>query len=332
MMRIGINGFGRIGRALFRNLVGNPLIEVAAINDLAPPQELGHFLQYDSFVGKWSARVRSSADTLSVGDLSARCFRTPLWESIPWTSLNVDLVVEATRSWRTRRDLARHLDAGVKRVVVTANCPDSDIVVVQGFNDESLLEDARIIAAASCTTQCLTAVVAPIVNVMQVSAIDFTVIHQVSADQPTVDVVGNGPRRGRSALTSIIPLATTASTGLERLFPSLIGKVTGMVVRVPTTAVSLAIVNLVTERHGNLRVLDEVHSLLRSAESPALRVTDLPLVSIDYAGDEHSAIVDVTLSRSSDPRSFTLGAWFDNEAGYVSRLTELLEAIAVRQW
>lgn len=327
-MRIGINGFGRIGRGLFRRLSGHPTCHVVAINDDAPVEELVHYLRFDSFVGRWESDIQITKGGFATGGRLVTVHRDTDWSKLRWDASEVDLVVESTRVWKNRSEISAHFRPGVQRVVVTANCPFADTVIIPGITDVCPLPTQRIISSSSCTTQCLAAVLQPLIRKGIISALDFTVIHQVSADQKTVDVVGHGLRIGRSALTSAIPIATTAGAGIEHLFPQLAGRVTGLVVRVPTTAVSLVFLTLAPGDSSECFQLEEVHDTLRRAQSSMLRVTDVPLVSVDYAGETAAAIVDTTLSRRPSENLLTLGAWFDNEAGYITRLVHLLEELA----
>ena len=327
-MRIGINGFGRIGRGLFRKLEDNPCCHVVAVNDLSSAEDLVHYLRHDSLVGNWTRNLQITAQGFAVQGREVSVFNCEDRSRIPWREVGVELVIEATRSWHSRSDLNAHLRTDSDRVIVAANCPEADVAVIPGINDAALNSAHRIISAASCTTQCLAAILKPLLKVLKMEAVDYTVIHPAASDQVLVDSVGRGPRKGRSALSSAIPIPTTASVGIERLFPDLIGRISGIVVRVPIAAVSLVFITLIPAERGVTWSLESIHDLLKTTQSRTLRVTNDPLVSIDYISETTSAVVDLTLTRSDSRGFITLGAWFDNEAGHVSRLSELVELVA----
>ncbi len=300
VIRIGINGLGRIGRGFLRLALERDDLQVVAVNDLAEPGILAHLLRHDSLAGRLDVEVRAQEGALVAGGRTIRCTRSPQPAEIPWS--DVDVVLEATGRFTARAAASGHLRAGARRVVVTSPSADADLTVCYGVNHD-LYDPARhrVLSNASCTTNAMAAVLAPM-------------------DAPHRD-----PRRARAAGLSMIPTSTTAAAAIARVMPGLAGKVRCLAVRVPTAAVSLIDLSIVLRRSTDLQ---EVRDAFRDAALGRLRgvlgYAEDELVSIDYLGDTRSAVIDAPLLGLDGGTFLKVLAWYDNERGYVHRLADLL--------
>jgi glyceraldehyde 3-phosphate dehydrogenase len=326
-LAVGINGAGRIGRALIRHLYSDNRVRVVAVNDLAETQNLVHLLRHDSIHGPFPAPVSSrSDDQLQIAERTLAYSRAAEPEQIEWQRHGVDVVVEATGRFVTREAAARHLKGGVRRVLVSAVCKQADASVVLGIQTAALAPEARVVSAASCTTHAAALPLALIERWYGVEAADVTTVHCTTGSQVTIDSPHPDPRRGRSALVSMIPTTTTASWGLAAALPALAQRLSCLAIRVPTPAVSL--VQIVVQTTRPLDTLDEIRTNLRSVAETEYRgllaVCDQPLVSIDFKSDPHSATIDLELTERPGPHLLRLFAWYDNEWGYSNRLADLL--------
>ena len=322
--RIGINGFGRIGRLVLR-AAREREIEVVGVNDLADAATLAHLLRYDSVHGPYPGTVAHEGDALVVDGrrIPVPSERDP--ERLPWRELGAEIVVEATGLFTAREEAARHLDGGAERVLITAPSPDPDVTVVLGVNGSDYDPGRhRIVSNASCTTNCL----APLAKVLDdhfgIRRGWMTTIHAYTGDQPTLDRPHKDLRRARAAALSMIPTSTGAARALGLVMPQLKGKLDGYAMRVPTADVSAVdlSVELASETDRN-QVND---ALRRAAEGPMrgiLSVCDDPCVSIDFRGDPHSSIVDSASTQVMDGNFAKLLSWYDNEWGYASRVVDL---------
>ena len=329
-MRIAINGFGRIGRAVFRIADALSEVEVVAINDLFDPAALRYLLNYDTVMGRFPGEVRIDGDRLITpgGETRILAERSP--EKLPWGELSVDAVVEATGVFRARAEVARHLAAGARRAVLTVPAKDEiDLTVVLGVNEDALAAEHRIVSNASCTTNCL----APLARVLHES---FGIregfvntVHAYTNDQRLADVPHSDWRRSRAAAENIIPTSTGAAKAVGEVLPELKGRLDGIASRVPVPDGS--VVDLFVELERNTSV-QEVHDVLQAAAcSPRLagilEFATTPLVSSDIIGNPHSSIFDAAFTQVVDGRFLKVLSWYDNEWGYSNRVCDLLRRL-----
>lgn len=335
-MKVAINGWGRIGRIVFRvALQDKSNIDFVAANDLTELSTRAHLLKYDSVHGVMKEEVRVENETLVVNGKGLKALAERDLEKLPWGDLGVDVVVESTGVFTDKKDAVKHIDAGCKKVIITAPAKDPDVTLVPGVNDEMYDPDSHnIISLASCTTNCL----APIAKVLNdefgINRGFMTTIHSYTNDQNLLDGLHKDLRRARAAAISIIPTTTGAATALSLVLPSLAGKMDGIALRVPTFNVSA--VDLVAELREEV-TREEVNIALEEASktsplSGILAVSHEPLVSIDYVGSSFSSIVDAEYTNVIGDKSrgnlVKVLAWYDNEWGYSRRVVDLLERIA----
>jgi len=325
-VKIGINGFGRIGRNLFRIVFNNPEIEIAAINDLTDAKTLAHLLKYDSVFGILNAEVAAKDNCLIVNGREIRILaeRDPL--NLPWGELGVDVVVESTGLFTKREDAEKHLKGGAKKVIISAPAKNPDITIVLGVNESKYnAKNHRIISNASCTTNCLAPIAKVLLNSFGIKRGLMTTIHSYTNDQRLLDLPHKDLRRARAAAVSLIPTSTGAAKAISLVLPELEGRLDGLAVRVPTPNVSM--IDLVVETEKDTDE-SKVNSALKRAAAGKLNgileYTDLPLVSIDFKGNDHSSIVDGGLTRVIDKRMVKVIAWYDNEWGYSTRIMDLI--------
>lgn len=336
-LRVGINGFGRIGRlacraahqGLAREGVGLDLVHVNEPN--GGPETAAHLLEFDSVHGRWDGDIAPAERSLRVGERRLGFSEHANPAAIPWRELGVDVVIESSGKFTKRAEVAAHLEAGAKAVVVAAPVKDGALNVVMGVNDH--LYDAAehpIVTAASCTTNCLAPVVKPIHDGLGIRHGLITTLHDVTNTQVVVDAPHKDLRRARSALASLVPTTTGSATAIGLIYPELQGKLNGHAVRVPLLNASLTDCVFEVERATSV---EEVNALLEdAAATPALRgilgVERRPLVSVDYKSDPRSAIVDALSTMVVDGTSVKIFAWYDNEMGYACRLVELTARVA----
>lgn len=325
-VKVGINGFGRIGRNFFRIVFNNPEIEIAAINDLTDAKTLAHLLKYDSVFGILNAEVDAKENSLIVNGREIRILaeRDPM--KLPWGDLGVDIVVESTGLFTKREDAEKHLKGGAKKVIISAPAKNPDVTIVLGVNENKYnAKNHRIISNASCTTNCLAPIAKVLLNSFGIKRGLMTTIHSYTNDQRLLDLPHKDLRRARAAAVSLIPTSTGAAKAISLVLPELEGKLDGFAVRVPTPNVSM--VDLVVETDKDT---DEakVNSALRRAAAGKLNgileYTDSPLVSIDFKGNDHSSIVDGGLTKVMDKRMVKVISWYDNEWGYSTRIRDLV--------
>jgi glyceraldehyde 3-phosphate dehydrogenase len=327
---IGINGFGRIGRGVFRILSSRNDMRVAAINDLFENEQLAYLLRYDTVMGRFKREIRVEADAMYVD--GARIVMTEHRDpaQIPWRDLGVQIVVESTGVFRTRESLERHLTAGAEKVVLTVPAKDEiDATVVIGVNDEVLGRDHRIVSNASCTTNCLAPVAKILDDRFGIEQGFITTVHAYTNDQRLADVPHKDPRRSRAAAENIIPTTTGAARAVGQVLPRLKGRLDGMAMRVPVPNGS--IVDLVCRLARNVD-RDEVNAAVREAATgamaPILEYSEDPLVSSDIIGNPHSSIFDAPSTRASGDSFVKVVSWYDNEWGYSNRVVDLIERLA----
>lgn len=330
--KVAINGFGRIGRMVFRNIINEENVEVVAINASYPAETLAHLVKYDSVHGKFDGEVIPVDGALIVNGKTVRLLnsRDPL--HLPWKDLNIDLVIEATGKFNSRDKAKLHLEAGAKKVVLTAPGKDEDVTIVMGVNEQKFdIDNHFIISNASCTTNCLAPVVKVLDDAFGIENGLMTTVHAYTNDQNNIDNPHKDLRRARSCAQSIIPTTTGAAKALSLVLPHLKGKLHGMALRVPTPNVSL--VDLVVDVKKDVTV-DEINEVFaKAANGPLKGIVDFtvePLVSIDFNTNSHSAIVDGLSTMVMDGRKVKVLAWYDNEWGYSTRVVDLVKYIAAK--
>ena len=331
-VRVGINGFGRIGRNIMRAALGRRDVDFVAVNDLTNAATLAHLLKYDSVLGNLSADVKATADGISVDGeaFTVLSFRDPA--QLPWKDLKVDVVFESTGLFTKRDDAAKHLAAGAKKVIITAPAKGPDFSVVLGVNEEQY-DSAKhqIISNASCTTNCL----APIAKVLHESfGIRkgwMTTVHSYTNDQQLLDLPHKDLRRARAAALSIIPTTTGAATAVAEVLPALKGRLDGFSMRVPTPNVSVVDLSVIVEKKTSA---EEVNAAFKAAAGGRLKgilaVSEEELVSIDFRGNPHSSIVDAAYTKVMDGDFVKVVSWYDNEWGYSNRCVDLLLKVVAR--
>ena len=324
-LRIAINGFGRIGRLVCRAARTANDIQIVAVNDLADAKTLGHLLKYDSVHGTFPAEVVVKGDEITVDGQTIRALATKDPARLPWKELEVDVVVESTGIFRDRAGTTRHLDAGARKVIITAPAKDPDITVVLGVN-ERMYDPARhhVISNASCTTNCLAPVAKVLLDEFGIKRGFASTVHAYTNDQPIHEFPPTHLRRARAGALSMIPTTTGAATAVGLVLPELRGKLDGLAIRVPTANVSL--VDLVTELEC-LVTPDAVNAVFQKAAAGSLKgilaVTEQELVSVDFNGNAHSAIVDLPSTAVVQGNLVKVLAWYDNEWGYACRVSDL---------
>jgi glyceraldehyde 3-phosphate dehydrogenase len=329
---VGINGFGRIGRGVFRILSARDDIQVVAINDLFDNDQLAYLLKYDTVMGRFKRPIRVDGDTMYVDDRKIAMTEQPNPAEIPWEDLGVQFVIEATGVFRNRASLEKHLQAGAKKVVLTVPAKDEiDATIVIGVNDDVLRPEHNIVSNASCTTNCL----APLVKILDDSfGLEqgfITTVHAYTNDQRLADVPHKDPRRSRAAAENIIPTTTGAARAVGKVMPHLKGKLDGMAMRVPVPNGS--IVDLVCRLSTSVDRQAVNDAVREAAAGPMARVVEYsqdPLVSSDIIGNPHSSIFDSPSTRASGEH-IKVVSWYDNEWGYSNRVVDLIEKMAAMQ-
>jgi len=328
-IRVGINGFGRIGRNLFRAGADDPDIEFVAVNDITDPETLAHLLKYDSVHGRFEGTVEAKEGAIVVNGKTIKVLAERDPEKLPWGQLGVQVVVESTGRFTKRADAEKHLKAGAKKVIISAPAKDEDITIVLGVNDDKY-DPAKhnIISNASCTTNCLAPVAKVIHQKFGIRRGLMTTTHSYTNDQRILDLPHEDLRRARSAAVSMIPTTTGAAKAVALVLPELKGKLDGMAMRVPTQDVS--VVDLVAEVDKDVTA-EEVNAAFREAAGGALKgileVTDEPLVSVDFIGTAASSIVDSLSTKVLDKRMVKVLAWYDNEWGFSCRMVEMIKKV-----
>lgn len=324
--RIAINGFGRIGRSALKIALTLPDVEVVAINDLTDNATLAHLMRYDTAYGRYDRSVTSDEDHLIVDGKSILAIAEKNPAKLPWKELNVDTVLECTGIFTTKEKASGHLAAGAKRVIISAPAKGDDPVgtYVLGVNVDGAAPNG-VVSNASCTTNCISPVMRVLVESFGVTKAMMTTVHSYTADQNLQDGPHKDLRRARAAAQNIVPTSTGAAKTAAKTLPALEGKFDGFAIRVPTITVSLSDITCVVERQTTV---DDVNNAFRTAAaSPTYRgildVTEEPLVSSDFIGNPHSAIVDLLLTKVVDGDLVKVVAWYDNEWGYAQRLVEL---------
>jgi glyceraldehyde 3-phosphate dehydrogenase len=331
-VKVGINGFGRIGKNIFRAVLGDPSIEIVAVNDITDSKTLAHLLKYDSILGNLPNHVTSTEDTISVDGKGFKVFRTKDPAELDWASVGASIVVESTGLFTKGADARKHIRGPVKKVIISAPATDPDATFVLGVNDKTY-DPAKhhVVSNASCTTNCLAPVAKVIHETFGITVGTMTTIHSYTNDQKLLDLPHKDLRRSRAAALSMIPTSTGAAKALHLVIPELKGKLDGYSLRVPTPNVSVVDLTVITEKPATVESVNA--ALKHAAEGPLkgiLAYTDEELVSIDFRGDPHSAIVDSGYTRVVGGNCVKVLAWYDNEWGYSCRCRDLIKIFAAK--
>ena len=325
-IRVGINGFGRIGRNIARQIFEgqDKAVQIVAINDLTDAKTLAHLLKYDSVHGRFKGEVKADGDSIVVNGQSIKIFAEKDPTRLPWGDLKADIVLECTGIFTSKEKAALHLKAGAKKVIISAPSPDPDITIAIGVNHEAYDSALHnVISCASCTTNCLAPVAKVLLENFGIVRGAMTTIHSYTNDQNILDLPHKDLRRARAAALSMIPTSTGAAKAVGLVLPALKGKVDGFAVRVPTSDVSLT--DFVVELERDTSV-DEVNRALKSASENTLKgilgFSEEPLVSIDYVGNQLSSIVDGLSTMVIQKRLAKVVAWYDNEMGFSARMID----------
>ncbi len=326
--RVAINGFGRIGRLAFRIIEPLEDIEVVAINDLTNVETLAHLLKYDSIHRAFNGSVNSSKDSLEVNGREVKVFSQRDLRNLPWKDLNIDVVIESTGVFRDKDTLGYHIEAGAKKVVLSAPAKGSVKTVVLGVNDEVLTKDDLVLSNASCTTNCLAPMTKVIDENWGIESGFMTTVHAYTADQRLQDAPHSDLRRSRAAALSIIPTTTGAAKAVAKVLPQLEGKLDGVALRVPTPTGSMTDL---TVKLKSKTTAEEVNKAMKAASEGSmkgiLQYTEDPIVSADIVGSPYSCIFDAPLTNVQGDLLKVMG-WYDNEAGYAYRVVDLLKRIS----
>jgi len=329
-LRVGINGFGRIGRNFFRAALNHPDFEIVAVNDITAPEMLAHLLQHDSILGNFAAKVEAEAAGIRVNGRLVPVWSEPDPEKLDWNSAGVQVVAECSGKFSTAAGAAKHLRGSVKKVVISAPASDADVTLVLGVNTAAY-DPARhrILSNASCTTNCLAPVAKVLHDQFGIVAGFMTTVHSYTNDQRILDLPHKDKRRARAAAVNLIPTSTGAAKALHLVIPELKGKLDGFSLRVPTPNVSVVDLVVFVEKPASV---EAVNQALQAASAGPMRgilgyETD-ELVSSDFRGDERSSIVDAPLTRVVGGNCVKVVAWYDNEWGYSCRMRDLLALMA----
>ena len=326
-VKVAINGFGRIGRVTFRNLLNKPDVEVVAFNDLTDPQTLAHLLKYDSVHKRFPGTVQVEGEYLVVNSQRIKVYAEKDPANLPWKELGVDVVVESTGRFKNREAMSKHIQAGAKKVILTVpadKAEDVDATIVLGVNEHMIKPELTFVSNASCTTNCLAPVAKVLNDAFGIKRGLMNTIHSYTNDQIILDSPHKDLRRARAAAVSIIPTSTGAAKAVGLVVPELKGKLDGFAMRVPTPDGS--VVDLTAELNRNVTA-DEVNAAIKAAaEGPmkgVLEYCEDPIVSIDIVGNPHSSIFDSKLTKVMDGNFVKIVSWYDNEFGYSNRVAEL---------
>jgi glyceraldehyde 3-phosphate dehydrogenase len=331
-VKVGINGFGRIGRNIMRAAMGDKSIDIVAVNDLTDAKTLAHLLKYDSILGNLHADIKAEKDRITVGGDQFQVLSVKDPTQLPWKNLGVDVVFESTGIFTNRDDAAKHLTAGAKKVVITAPAKKPDLTVVLGVNSDKYDAAAHhIVSNASCTTNCLAPVAKVLHQTFGIRKGWMTTVHSYTNDQNLLDLPHKDLRRARAAALSIIPTTTGAAVAVGEVLPELKGKLDGIAMRVPTPNVSVVDLAAILDKKTTA---EEVNAAFKAAaDGPMeglLQYTDEPLVSVDFRGNAHSTILDSPYTSVMDGDFVKVLAWYDNEWGYSNRCVDLLKLMVAK--
>jgi glyceraldehyde 3-phosphate dehydrogenase len=331
-IKVGINGFGRIGRNVLRASLGDPDLHFVAINDLTDAKTLAYLLKYDSVHGTLKGSVEAKDDQIIVDGKAIKVLAIKDPKELPWKDLHVEVVIESTGRFTDREGAGKHLSAGAKQIIISAPAKDPDVTIVLGVNEDTFdPKTHHIVSNASCTTNCLAPVAKVLLETFGIKHGVMTTIHSYTNDQQLLDLPHKDLRRARAAGMSMIPTSTGAAKALHLVLPQLKGKMDGLAIRVPTPNVSLVDLTVETEKDCDVAAVNEA---FRKASNGALKgildYSEDPIVSIDQKGDDHSATVDAPLTTVIDKRLVKVIAWYDNEWGYSCRVRDLIKVLAAK--
>jgi glyceraldehyde 3-phosphate dehydrogenase len=331
-IKVGINGFGRIGRNVLRASLGDPDLHFVAINDLTDAKTLAYLLKYDPVHGTLKGSVEAKDDQIIVDGKAIKVLAVKDPKELPWKDLHVEVVIESTGRFTDREGAGKHLSAGAKQVIISAPAKDPDVTIVLGVNEDTFDPKIHhIVSNASCTTNCLAPVAKVLLETFGIKHGVMTTIHSYTNDQQLLDLPHKDLRRARAAGMSMIPTSTGAAKALHLVLPQLKGKMDGLAIRVPTPNVSLVDLTVETEKDCDVAAVNEA---FRKASNGALKgildYSEDPIVSIDQKGDDHSATVDAPLTTVIDKRLVKVTAWYDNEWGYSCRVRDLIKVLAAK--
>ena len=329
-VKVGINGFGRIGRNLFRAALNDPGIDIVAVNDITDPKTLAHLLKYDSIFGIFGAEVSFAGDFITVNGKSINVFKTKDPAELDWSSLGAEIVVESTGLFTKAEDAKKHLKGTVKKVIITAPAKGEDITIVLGVNEQAY-DPAKhnILSNASCTTNCLAPPAKVLNDNFKILKGSMTTIHAYTNDQRILDLPHKDLRRARAAALSMIPTTTGAAKAIGLVIPELKGKLDGYAMRVPTPDVSVVDLVVLVEKPTTTEAVNA--ALKTAAEGPMkgiLQFVEEELVSKDFTGNPHSSMVDAGFTKVIDGNLVKVVAWYDNEWGYSCRVRDLIDFVA----
>jgi glyceraldehyde 3-phosphate dehydrogenase len=329
-IKVGINGFGRIGRNIFRAALGDPAIEIVAVNDITDSKTLAYLLKYDSILGNLPNKVTHTDDSIAVDGKSFKVFRVKDPAELDWTSVGATIVVESTGLFTDGASARKHIRGTVKKVIISAPATDPDTTLVLGVNDKTY-DPAKhhVISNASCTTNCLAPVAKVLSDTFGITAGTMTTIHSYTNDQKLLDLPHKDLRRARAAALSMIPTSTGAAKALQLVIPELKGRLDGYAMRVPTPNVSVVDLTVFTEKPATVQTVNA--ALKAAAEGPMkgiLQYSEEELVSVDFRGNPHSSILDAGYTRVVGDNCVQILAWYDNEWGYSSRCRDLIKFLA----
>ena len=331
-VKVAINGFGRIGRNVFRVTLGDPSIEIVAINDITDAKTLAHLLKYDSILGNLPNKIQASDDAIQVDGHAIHVSKVKDLAAVDWSSTGAQIVVESSGVFNKGPEARKHIRGPVKKVLITAPATDPDCTLVLGVNEKTY-DPAKhhVVSNASCTTNCLAPVAKVLLDTFGIVVGTMTTIHSYTNDQRLLDLPHKDLRRARAAALSMIPTSTGAAKALHLVIPELKGKLDGYALRVPTPDVSVVDLTVITEKPATADSVNEAFH--RAADGPLkgiLDITDEELVSIDFLGNSHSAIVDAGNTRVVGSNCVKVVAWYDNEWGYSCRCLDLIKFMAQR--
>ncbi|HZK44581.1 MAG TPA: type I glyceraldehyde-3-phosphate dehydrogenase [Syntrophomonadaceae bacterium] len=328
-VKVGINGFGRIGRLVLRNAMQRDDIEVVAVNDLGSLEGNAHLFKYDSVHGIYKGEVEVKDKSIIVDGKEVRYLNEKDPAKLPWKEMGVQVVVEGTGVFRSKATAGKHIEAGASKVIITAPGKDVDITMVMGVNQEKYDSKFDIVSNASCTTNCLAPVAKILLDEFGIVKGLMTTIHSFTNDQRVLDLEHSDFRRARAASMSLIPTTTGAAAAVGLVIPELKGKLDGMAIRVPTPNVSMIDLTLELEKSASVEAINQVFKHASETNLKGiLKYTEIPLVSNDYIGESHSAVVDGLLTMTMGDKMAKVIAWYDNEWGYSVRVVDAVVYLA----
>jgi glyceraldehyde 3-phosphate dehydrogenase len=328
-IRVAINGFGRIGRLVFRHGFQSKAFEFVAVNDLTDTRTLAHLLKYDSAHGRFPAEVSATKNGIKVGRKTLKVLAEMDPAKLPWKKLGVDVVIESTGKFRKRDDAAKHLEAGASKVMISAPSPDADIMIVMGVNHQKYRKRSHhIISTASCTTNCLAPVAKVLNDAFGIRYGLMTTTHAYTNDQRILDFPHKDLRRARAAAVSMIPTTTGAAKAVTKVLPELAGKMDGMAIRVPVVNGSVIDLTAELQKAATVKTINEaMKKASRGKLKGILEYTEDPIVSVDIIGNPASSIFDASATMGVGKKFFKVLSWYDNEFGYAGRMVDMLKLL-----